>query len=368
MWFFFGLISTLLCVAYFFVKKVKAAWKGEAGQCDGIDYQYKIVRSKNGIVGLKGGLESTDNFDFSIKLEKWYDRLFKRIGLSVEFQAGNDDFDRKFYIVSDDQRVFDCLAKEDDLRDEVQQLFQLHPKYCAYVKELRCNSSRLWLEYRCEGGFSTDNIPTIIETVVPTLRATADRLVKEASNGSEGFDRYTLRAAFILAVASGLGINGVCQLIFRIDWSALPYTIDRWELFSNALLLGGVVTALLLLSTICFLGRTSRAHLVFIEVLFIGAFGAFATSMEELRDMNIEMDTMPASKYTVVIHNKRIQHHRKGRTNYYLQVDDWLKKGNWKEIDVPYELYNDVREGDDIALYQKPGYLGYRWIERIQNW
>lgn len=155
----------------------------------------------------------------------------------------------------------------------------------------------------------------------------------------------------------------------RIGFISFPLTLDTHKLIADSFLVTSAIVGVLVFGTIYFLGKTSRAHLILAEVIFIGGIGAFLTSTEQLRDLNSGMDTQAAQEIAVQVQNKTIERRtgRRGRryNNYYFHVNDWLNSGNEKKISVSISLYKQVREGDNIIVFQKPGRLGYRWVENI---
>ncbi len=369
MWFAIGLFSAISCIIYFFEKKLKTPWEGVNAVCDGITYEYEVINSNQRIKGIKLGVKYTGKFDFSIKLEKWYDRIFKLLGLSVEFQLGKQEFDKKYYLVSDNTLLFESIAAADDLHNIIDSVFD-SPKYCARTQKLRCNSKRLWLEYQCDDNFSEDDIREIATVIVPPLKKIADHLELETIEGRAGFDRGVLPAAIIRGISIGLLANGLFHFL-RIGFGSFPLTLDTHKLIVDGILVTAAIIGLLIFCTIYFLGKTSRAHLILAETIFIGGIGAFLTTTEELRDLNVEMDRQIAQEITVQIQSKTIESHRgrRGRryNSYYLHMDDWLSSGNEKKINVSISFYKQVHEGDYIVVFQKPGRLGYRWVEKISK-
>lgn len=370
MWFLIGIITTIGCIIYFFQKKIKASWEGIGATCNGLAYEYHIVQDNDQIKKIKLGIKIENEYDFQIKLEKWHDRLFKTLRLSVEFQLGNQEFDKKYYLVSDNVSLLESISKAGELHDVIDKVFD-SPKYCALTKKLQCNSKRLWLEYHCDESFSEGDIGEIAMVIVPLLKNIADHPSLATIEARSGFDRYALRAAIILGVSTGLAVNGLVHLV-RMPWA--PFiVVDTYQLMLDGFLIAAVIVGFLIFGTISFLGRTSRAHLVFIEVLFIGGIGAFLTSTEELSDFNKEMDRQAAQEFTVQVHKKTTQYHRKigrrGRSSnsYYLHINDWLNSEKEKKVGVSSHLYSQVREGDSIIVFQKPGRLGYRWVEKISK-
>jgi hypothetical protein len=74
--------------------------------------------------------------------------------------------------------------------------------------------------------------------------------------------------------------------------------------------------------------------------------------------INGEFDNLPAKHQKAIVLKKK-SFTNKGRTEYILS----LKNENLKDdIEVDRIFYNNTREGDEIVLFVKPGFLGYEWI------
>jgi hypothetical protein len=217
-----------------------------------------------------------------------------------------------------------------------------------------------------EATFDDRDVEGAAREIVPGLRAIADAM--EASpftRISLWRDPFVYRAAGILSLSTALALNGIAQWL-RLRMFDGPITLDRTELFMDAL--GGGVAAVLVLvvATVLLLGRSARTHLVLIELLLVGAAGAVATTAAELRDANMEFDGTPASEYVVLAEGKRTVHHRKGPDEFYLLVNDWREGHGYVKLEVSRELYRTARIGDRIRVYEKPGYFHYRWLERME--
>jgi hypothetical protein len=365
MWSIFGLVYTLLGTLYILRRKMRASWKGDAGKLGSVDYRYEEVRNRSAdLVGIRIGIESAVTSHFGIKREKGFDRLAKRLGLSTEFHTGNEAFDEHFYIVSDDPRLLSCLNGDTPIHANIQKLFELNGQYGVELQGILGAGNRLWLEFKSDGSFHRGLKTSIAELAVPTLTKLAADLANESIGQTRTFDRYAVRAALLLALSAALFTNAVFQF-FRSRISLLPFTLDTGQLWFHSLLVGGAVVALLMAVTIAMLGRTSRAHLVLAEIVLIGSLGAWGTAMQELNDLNRELDPEPARSHVIKVQGKLKEKSRKS-TKYMLYVADWRKPGAPSvTLNVPSYLYEAVGRGDYIALYQRPGYLGYAWVEGI---
>ena len=133
------------------------------------------------------------------------------------------------------------------------------------------------------------------------------------------------------------------------------------------MLLGLVIVAFLMTATFYMLGRSSRTHLVLIEVIFVGTFGAIATCFVELRDMNIDFDRSTSAIHSVTSIDKYVSSGRRRSNTYYLYVEDWTKQQETIKLNVNYSVYNSISIGDRVRIIERSGFLGYPWIEQIDK-
>lgn len=367
MWFVFGFITLAGFCIYNAYAKINAAWEGTSSEVKGHDYQYRLVTHKDEITRILIGVDAPEGLDFGLKKEGSLDRLFKKIGISTEHQVGNSKFDDLVYIVSDNSSLHQHISHNEELVSSILALFSEGATYSRNLNEVRCNSGRIWLNLSAPLGFKESDLGNIAEKVVPIIKVIAEQLSKiDAQAIKKWRDPFVIKAAIILASSSGLAINGLVQS-FRIDWIDIPFTIDYQHLMIEAAYWGAGIVLLLLLIALFLLGKSSRTHIVLLEVLLFGSFGAFLTTHAQMRDLNIEMDESSGYVYYVTTHDKRKSKTRRS-TSYYLSVDDWNASSNsWKEIEVGSQLFNDVRKGDTLHIVQKDGYLNYRWVESVEN-
>jgi hypothetical protein len=200
--------------------------------------------------------------------------------------------------------------------------------------------------------------------ILPHLKVIADalRMKVESASPPESRDRYLFRAVLLLSISSALAINGLIFL-FRALVIDDRFTMDVWELWLQACLLGAAVVGLLLLANVCLLGRSARAHLVLLELLLAGSFGAVTTAAAELRDANIEWDRAVPVLLEPVIVDKSISRSRKGGTSYYLHVPDWHVQEGTRRIKVSNGFFNRAQVGQALLVEQYPGRFRFRWAQ-----
>ena len=370
MWFVFGFISLLGFVAYSLHQRVTAKWIGTRSVVRRKPYEYEVLvqrvyrSDKTKSVGLRIGVTAPTVYDFSFKPEKWRDWLSKRIGFSVEYQTGDAEFDNAVYIVSNDARIHATLSQNPTLRADILRVFRIVAPHSAVIKEVRCSLGRIWVHYKLKNELVQSKIPVLAEQVVPALNRLAADLGRATVAGAPRlYDRFVLRAAIILAISTGLALNGVAH-VARLYFMPIPFTVDNSTLILWSLYCGAALLALLVLAVVLFLGRSARAHVVLLEVLLVGSIGAVLTSFVELRDINMEWDQQPAVRYEVTTVSKRISKSRRSRT-YYVTISGWPSKNNTSEIKVSSSLYHHTNPGAELELFQKPGFLKVPWVAAL---
>ena len=148
--------------------------------------------------------------------------------------------------------------------------------------------------------------------------------------------------------------------------SPSPMALGLYFIDVLACLLFSLTLALIAIYT---LGRSSRTHLVLIELLLLGSFGSIVTAYAELGDINVTADTSKSKQYESIVYDKQSIRGRRNATKYYLTMRDWNVPDNVQKIKirVPSSLYYDVTEGEHLIISQKAGYFKYRWIESLKK-
>lgn len=366
MWFVFGFISLFVFIIYGAYKRINASWKGTKDVTNGITYKYKTVSNKDEVKKVFVGIDSVSNYDYAFKKEHSVDNFFKKIGLSNEYQTGNLEFDNNIYIISDDNYLHSQLSSNEKIINIILQIFSLNGTYNCKIKEIRNNSGQLWIEFKTIEKFNKNIIPTISSKFVPLLSQLSKELINTTNNDVKVQlrDPFIIKASIILATSSGLAINGFYHLI-GLYYVNLPFTIDTEQLLIDSILVGSGIIFILISFALFFLKRSSRTHLILIELLLIGYFGAISTSYVELRNLNIELSQSTSDIYKTKVIDKTISKNRKSSDTYYLHVKNWNNSNEIVKIKVSLSTYDKFSKNQYINIYQKNGYLNYRWIEQI---
>jgi hypothetical protein len=357
MWFSFGFV-TLICFAVFMAfRRIDARWRGTSASENGVAFDYKIETYKDTPQGLRIGVPAPEGFDFALKPETAIDGFFKRIGISDEQQLADPEFDRSIYIVSDDTTFCQGLANARTLHTQTLHLFDAKPG-TPRLEGIRCHHGRIWVRYKVDEDFKAEQVNAVAAHAVPVLQRLSALLETLPKRAGRWRDPFVLKAMLILALSSALAINGTAQLFRLYYWSDLPSTLDSVALLKPALIAGLSVIALLAAVTLVLLGRSSRTHLVLLDLLVSGTFGACATAYAEVRDLNIDMDRSEARVVETTVSNARIARRRRA---CFIQVQAYGDS----EIRLPSDACRRLHWRDRVTLYVRDGYLGVPWVEQV---
>ena len=94
-------------------------------------YEY-YAGSKNNPSYFKIWIDCPGKGDFRIGRESAMDRLFKRLGITVEIQTGDRQFDRDYYINTDSAAFTRACFSSPERRQAVNELFKLNFKKIAH--------------------------------------------------------------------------------------------------------------------------------------------------------------------------------------------------------------------------------------------
>lgn len=369
MWFLFGFTTLISFTVYFGIAQFRFKWKGQHASDGVLAYEYLFNEVDKRTRSFEVGVSAPPEFDFVLRREMPIDRIFKYLGLSVEHQVGSDSFDRLVYIVSNDVAFLKNVLSDQIAIDAVVKLF-MGLKYECAVSEIRCVNGRLWASVNVGKRFGDPASRVSLEKVVPYIAlhlASISQLLGINRPGSKGTsrDRFILRAACILAMSTGLLVNGAVHSL-RIFWGTREFTVDSAQLQLWSVCGGVVVVGFLVVAAVLLLGRSSRTHLVVIEILITGFVGSTLTIFSELRDVNMEWDKSKVELAATKIVTKKTSSSRKGGRHCFLGVQDWRGRSDSVEIRVACDFFARAAVGGGIDMHQRSGYLGVPWVESFE--
>lgn len=371
MWFLLGGVTLLVALAFQWRIRWHSAWDGERIRIDGMACRAKeIFLVPRLFTGLKVALDVPEHYRFELKHETALDRFFKWVGLSVERQFGASGFDPLVYVAADDAHLLDRFGASHALRTAAQHLFARRLTECR-LRGVYCSSGKIWIDLRVTTIFfdkaeARAALERGASLLLPELQIVASELhAQPPTEQAITRDRFLIPSVVFVSISSALAIYGLLSL-FRNAFDE-RFTLNTTQIWFIAFPLGTAILAVLVVSSQWVLARSARAHLVLLELLLVGSFGAYSTSYFAVRDINIDFDLSATQQVHAVIFIKSIEDGRSGRfgrrhSKIYLFDYWWEDPKQLKRIRVHRQLYEGSEEGDLLEFEKKAGFFGIPWV------
>jgi hypothetical protein len=330
-----------------------------------------VVRNRGRVVFAGAGVPAPSSLRFEVKAENALDRLAKRLGISVEGQMGDAVFDRAFYLMCDDAVTLAALQREPALRTALLELAGGQVPAGFRFASLSCANGLLFAQYRNTRWFRDVDPDTLTGGLQLRLQRIAQHLPARGGDTAPADARR--RASYLVTTtAFGAFFVGAFGALW-IHHSGLPQIVDApalWAL-SAALALAWLVAGWRW--TWRRLGRTSRAHLALLQLVVVGAPGAWLCAMILVRQVDIGLDWRTPLPRTGFIEGFHVHTYRRAPDRYSidLRVAD-AEAGSWHQGYVVRVRLDDAQlaaAGSDgpVRLVERRGALGLRWIERVEH-
>lgn len=299
---------------------------------------------------------------FSFHPETSMDRLFKSLGVSLELEVGDKDFDRKVYVGTNSAVLVKSISQNEALREHIKFLFKdlaLHVKADAGVIEAKFYGERRDLDKSLEAlKHLADWINDFSAKEVPKLR-----------------DPHFIRLLAVEFWITGFAFYGL------VSWVEYSFSnrliIDLGPIFSWSIfffIVSFVIGVPLLIRS---LKKSARSHQLLMENSFYLLLGFPVASFFLATDLNRYMDTSAKETFTVPviqrssafnrsprIYMQRTFGHRASVSSYRLKLD--LSEVYGKPADQWVFVKHRYFDADSADLWVGSGYFGARHVEKMK--
>lgn len=360
MWVSFGFISLFLFSIYFLLKKYEKNWEATSYDFQSRNYIGGIrIFEKGFYIGCE--VKSDLNIDLSIKKENFIDKLFKYLGVSIECQINNIEFDNKFYFVTDNKNICNYLRNNKNLQEELSKLLEICEEDSLKFNGFHFKGNRLWVHILKNKEESIKKLIPILFNITDIFNNDLEEIKKTIIKTES-----TFKISILLSISSAIVITATCLFIYT-TYSFKIYEVNVWDLIKLSFIPATMILLILIFIIIKVLGKTSRTHLVLIEFLIFGYIGLIVIFYEILKEININFDTSLPHTFITKIVNKEINHSRKGPTTYYLYLSEWENLKIKKKIKISGSTYKKYENNDIVKIYIKKGRLNVEWISEIEK-
>jgi hypothetical protein len=363
MWFLFGFVTLAAACVSSLIWRRTVSWSGETENAQGIPFEYEASTTKKKVRLIRVGVPCGPGFSLSLKPEGSMDRASKAIGLTKECQTGDAAFDDAIYVLSDDLVFHRMLQLDQKLRANVLRLVEI----CDVVgrlKAIHVHKGRIWVVVDPDTT-DRDKAKDAGRDIVPALNHLAQDFAERPGAARDERDPFPFRAACVLGISTGLAINGGIGLV-RAYPGDFPYMLNALAPLPFAVALGFAGIIGLIVCALWFMGRSSRTHLVLIELLLVGTFGAIASAYMELRDYNMEYDANPPNVHQATVTETwetYTRRRRGGKTRHcHVALLGWPSETATTRREMSCGFYARVHVGTRLDIQLRTGALGWPWI------
>lgn len=307
------------------------------------------IKGKNGRPSLLRVCAPTPcELEFTITRQTWFDRFAKRIGLVIELESGDPEFDAAFYIRTDANEFVQAFVNDPAKRRAIRELFHLG------FAEVALRDNEFQANWTGFDPAKNDQQELLAEAAAHLFILGEDLpFVEPDLDESPSAQRQPAHIALWVA-ALGLAPAFLWAFWYKpvfiseLIVAALPIVIPAYAayLVSAVLLLRGTSTAH---------DRWARLFWVGMLTFALGGTGAVAAA-------NAMLDRAAPKLHQTTIVDKRSSRSRNS-TTYYVACNSWRPGGERIEFTVSSSEFNRVQIGQSrLDVTASPGWLGVEWV------
>jgi hypothetical protein len=328
------------------------------GELDDQIYHYQYYAgSKNNPSYLKVWVECESSGEFVLGKESKFDAISKQLGIAIEIQTGDVQFDKDFYIQTDSIEFTTNYFFNLDKRESVRKLYDMEYNLLSHNgKTMEIMISPFPI------GKLKNSI--IIEEAVHNLSVLSRDVPTDYYQprilGTHAWKAKRNIVYTISGLSIGIGFAG-------IYWGLEMYPpLDGMVMFFYSLRTSVPAFILFIVISVTLLKGRSSSHKELLVTFFMTLFGFPMSGFGGLIVMNGYMD-----KSETIYHEARVNGRRysksKDSTSYYVSLVSWRPDREIEEIKVSYSTYKKVKSGESVMhIGTRKGDHGFEWVERYR--
>ncbi len=321
----------------------------------GAPYQVKFTKRRKGGGGtLRISVRVNSRAEFKITKESVVAKLGKAIGLAVELQSGDPQFDKAFYLCTDSPKFTSNLLQNPEVRGNIAKLLG------GEFHTLRHDGSELFTTL-LSGSSAVQNDTALIHAAVESLNRIAAEISKTRSLGEDHLLSSSTKRTIVNSICAAVVLLGIVFIV----WGSNSYE----PVSSSAVWLGAFpAVSILLVSSLVgmflFVRGRSSSTSEFLRFFACALLGIPMCGYGITTIINGRGDSGEARVYTQVISDRYTTKSKKKGTKYHIRYNSWHREDGALTRTVSQQQYNSISPGrSSIQFSIKPGTLGYEWIE-----
>lgn len=312
-----------------------------------------------------------ERFEFTLRRERFTDRLAKALHLVRELQTHDARFDAAVYIGADERGIDEWLDHDPEARQKFLDLLAMQPHEYTRITSIAAGRGALILSALAKPPMFTSapsDLGLLIATAaIPDLKSNLERLQSFAASE---VDPAAFRDPYAVSVRTLVWLTLGLILVPFVPFFLAQLQAPRVELATNqfmnkhTLAAIAVVVCTLAAVGVLLLWGSTRLHTVVAPLVLVGGIAALFTAPALVREVNAEWDKSTPQQYPAQVLNRYMTHGR-NTTYYHLWLTDWHAQRDHQELRVDAATYNDLMEGDAVVVSERDGYLGERWLSDL---
>jgi len=327
--------------------------KGELGIFEGVEYRYQHdAGSKDSPSSFTVSVDCPSGESFKVTRETAVDVFGERLGVDMELQTGDREFDDEFYLTTEKsdfaRTFFGSAAKRQAIRNIFVNGFDLIRHDGMEMIAVRTP---------CKREDQPDQ--AVLEVVATNLNTLTEdiQLVSEPAP-TVALDKKRGRDLVFLIPIVLLALSLLVLLISIKTYSPL----DTWNLSLRSVMFSLPALVLYLLVRFKYIKSRSSSYLDWLILITMAAYIFLVTGAGLKVFLNGYLDDSVASMHEVTVVGREEARFGLG-LGYRAIVQSWRPGYSSETIKVPYRIYQHIQQGSSwMTITTKPGRFSYEWI------
>lgn len=297
---------------------------------------------------------------FKLTKEGGFDSFFKSVGLAEEVQSGDQEFDQKIYVASDNYGFCKEIKSDAKTRKLILQLFE---KGCEYIK---CDGAEMWVSFPKDERTNMELV-----TLFTELKLSMTDINRTYAGWA--IDLFAVKVLIVEAIVWSL-VAYAGTGFFEWYWVKEDRFLDIKPVLKYAAVAGFFVFAILIYLIAFFLKGSSRGHRILIESGVVLIIALSAGSVTMVSDLDIQLDKSTSVYVDAEVEGTFTREHRsrKGRSkwySYHMQIKspkDNLGFDIPTQIEISRKTYEELKKDSWARIEIGRGWLGIPWYRSIK--
>lgn len=328
---------------------------------EGTPYEY-VYRpaTRNSPSSFSIRLPCASRGEFKVTRESRLDALFKRLGVSVELQTGDRNFDRELYIQTDSVEFTRAYFADYDKREALQKIIQSGCRSVTHDGAVIETVIRPFSP-------GSDEAAALIGETVNRLRVLTEDLPGDYHEPRMlGLPAWKVRRALVFSVAGASLGGGLAAMLYGL-YAFRPLDLDT--VLKASLDYSLPLLALFVFAAMMMLKGRSSSHRELIRAVVLAVPGFPLIGFGGAVVLNGYLDTSTVTYHHALVTGAR-KNRAKNSTDYYLLVRSWRRGHTTEKLAVADSIYERAKLGRSVLVVgTHRGYYGFEWLAscRLNN-